>query len=199
MTTLPASSSRCVSFGVMLTILAFVWTPSVTMPACAPVSETAGTPIAWSAIAVSAVVVCSPVASRTSISRSGGAAMICLASLIRPSVTPPIAETTTTIWLPRARLSSTRRATFLMRSASPTEVPPYFWTIRDITIEPFSILSCNDETENPHERQEQDPSGREPDPALIRHTGREEHRHERAVGGRDEFHQAGPGLIREDR
>ena len=70
MTTLPASSSRCVSFGVMFLILAFVWTPSVTMPACAPVSETAGTPIACSAIAVSAMVVCSPVASSMSISRS---------------------------------------------------------------------------------------------------------------------------------
>ena len=51
------------------------------MPACAPVSETAGTPIAWSAIAVSAIVVCSPVASSTSISRSGGASMICLGEL----------------------------------------------------------------------------------------------------------------------
>ena len=84
----------------MFVILAFVWTPSVTMPACAPVSETAGTPSACSAMAVSAMVVCSPVASSMSISRSGGAPMISFASLIRPSVTPLIAETTTTILLP---------------------------------------------------------------------------------------------------
>ena len=96
------------------------------MPACAPVRDTAGMPIASSAIAVSAMVVCSPVASSTSISRSGGWSMICLDSLIRLSVTPLIADTTTTIWSPLARLAATRRATFLMRSASPTEVPPYF-------------------------------------------------------------------------
>ena len=62
----------------MFVILALVWTPSVTMPACAPVSETAGTPIACSAIAVSAMVVCSPVASSMSISRSGGVGVIFL-------------------------------------------------------------------------------------------------------------------------
>src|SRR5262249_2110101 len=47
-------------------------------------------------------------------------------------VSPAIAETTTTIWCPRACHFATRRATFLMRSADPTEVPPYFWTISDI-------------------------------------------------------------------
>ena len=41
-------------------------------PACAPVSETAFFPSALIAIAVSAMVVCSPVASSTSISRSSG-------------------------------------------------------------------------------------------------------------------------------
>ena len=55
-----------------------------------------------SAMAVSAMVVCSPVASSTSISRSLGSGMISLASLIRLSVTPLIAETTTTILSPLA-------------------------------------------------------------------------------------------------
>jgi hypothetical protein len=89
-------------------------------------SDTAGTFDACKAIAVSAIVVCSPVASSTSISRSTGNGMISLASLIRLSVTPLIAETTTTIWSPWARYLATRAATFLMRSVFPTEVPPYF-------------------------------------------------------------------------
>src|SRR5438876_8890548 len=48
---------------------------------------------------------------------------------MRLSVTPLIAETTTTTWSPRARYCATRAATFLIRSVLPTEVPPYFWTI----------------------------------------------------------------------
>ena len=43
MTTLPSSSSAWTFLGVMFVILALVWTPSVTMPACAPVREMAGT------------------------------------------------------------------------------------------------------------------------------------------------------------
>ncbi len=58
--------------GVMLAILALVWTPSVMMPACAPVRETAFLPSALMAMAVRAMVVCSPVARSTSISRSAG-------------------------------------------------------------------------------------------------------------------------------
>jgi hypothetical protein len=40
-----------------------------------------------------------------------------------------VAETTATIWLPLRYCSTTRRATFLMREASPTDVPPNFCTI----------------------------------------------------------------------
>ena len=72
------------------------------MPACAPVMETAGMPIVCSAMAVSAMVCCSPVARSMSISRSLGSGAMSLASLIRPSVTPLIAETTTTILSPCA-------------------------------------------------------------------------------------------------
>jgi hypothetical protein len=88
--------------------------------------ETAGIPRLCSAMAVSAMVCCSPVASSMSISRSLGSGMMSLASLIRPSVTPLMAETTTTTWSPCARYLATRAATFLMRSVLPTEVPPYF-------------------------------------------------------------------------
>src|SRR5688500_2228114 len=45
-------------------------------------------------------------------------------------VTPARADTTTTNSLPASRIALIRAATFLMRSTSPTEVPPYFWTIR---------------------------------------------------------------------
>ena len=82
------------------------------------------------AIAVSAIVVCSPVARSTSISRSLGFGETCLASLISESVTPLIAETTTTTWCPASCVAMTRRATFRMRSGLPTDVPPYFWTMR---------------------------------------------------------------------
>ena len=112
--------------GVIFWIFAFVWTPSVTIPAWAPVSETAGRPKACRAMALNAMVVCSPVASSTSISRSFGKGMISLASVIRLSVTPLMADTMTTIWSPFARYLATRAATFLMRSVLATDVPPYF-------------------------------------------------------------------------
>ena len=89
-------------------------------------SDTAGTPSECSAMAVRAMVCCSPVARSMSISRSLGSGAMSFASLMRPSVTPLIAETTTTSWSPRWRYSATRFATFLMRSVLPTEVPPYF-------------------------------------------------------------------------
>ena len=43
-----------------------------------------------------------------------------------------MAETTTATRFPASFASTTRRATFRMRSGSPTLVPPYFWTIRAI-------------------------------------------------------------------
>jgi hypothetical protein len=46
----------------------------------------------------------------------------------RSSVVLPIADTTTTVWLPSRWVRATRSATRFMRSTSPTEVPPYFWT-----------------------------------------------------------------------
>ena len=102
------------------------------MPACAPVRETALAPIAFRAIAVRAMVVCSPVESSTSISRSVGSAspVTSLASLMRLLVTPDIAETTATTWFPASLVARMRRATLRMRSGVPTDVPPYFWTIR---------------------------------------------------------------------
>jgi hypothetical protein len=43
-------------------------------------------------------------------------------------VVVPMAETTTQTCLPLRRVSAMRAATCLMRAASATEEPPYFWT-----------------------------------------------------------------------
>ena len=43
---------------------------------------------------------------------------------------PPIAETTTATWWPSSWSALMRAATLRMRSKEPTEVPPYFWTMR---------------------------------------------------------------------
>ena len=96
MVTLPASSSSWIFSGVMLRIFALECTPSVTIPAWAPVIDAAGMSIDWSAMASSAIVVCSPVESSTSISRSLGTGIRLLAMSMRLSVTPFIADTTTT-------------------------------------------------------------------------------------------------------
>jgi hypothetical protein len=48
------------------------------------------------------------------------------AILMRPSVTPDMAETTATTWFPSSRVRFMRAATLRMRSSEPTEVPPYF-------------------------------------------------------------------------
>ena len=110
----------------MCEIFAFVCTPSVTIPAAAPLSETALPPSAFTAIAVRALAPCSPVARSASISRSLGWGASSRASLIRPSVTPAIAEMTATTSWPALFVASKRSATRRMRSALPTEVPPYF-------------------------------------------------------------------------
>ena len=114
----------------MFTIFAFVWTPSVMIPACPPVSDTAFFPSPSMAMAMSAMVVCSPVERSTSISRSEGFCETCRARLMRLSVTPLIAETTTTTRCPASCVATTRRATLRMRCGLPTDVPPYFWTMR---------------------------------------------------------------------
>src|SRR5687767_639811 len=51
------------------------------------------------------------------------------ASAIRRLVSPAMAEGTTTRSWPAAFHFATRRATFLIRSIEPTEVPPNFWTM----------------------------------------------------------------------
>ena len=90
-------------------------------------------PSSFSAIASRPIVTCSPVEATTSSSRGFGLAESSFASAEQA------------VGLARHRRGhdhdaggparwqcATRRATFLMRSVEPTEVPPYFWTISAI-------------------------------------------------------------------
>ena len=114
----------------MFAILALVWTRSVKIPACAPEIETALAPRVFTAIAIKAQAALSPVASKTSSSRFVGLGETSCASLINWSVSPAMAEMTATTRQPSRCVSTRRAATLRIRSGLPTEVPPYFWTIR---------------------------------------------------------------------
>src|SRR3972149_3608026 len=83
----------------------------------------------FKAIARRAMVTRSPDERSRSISLSTGESVISCASAVSLSVSPLIADTTTTTSWPSSRVFATLRATFFMRSMLPTEVPPYFWTI----------------------------------------------------------------------
>ena len=119
---------------VICVIRARVCARSVRIAAWNPVNERARSPKAWSAIARSAIVTCSPVASSMSISRGSGAGDTWCARPTRWSVVLPMAETTTTSSRPGA-LAATRRATFRIFSSSATDEPPYFWTTSAIALE----------------------------------------------------------------
>ena len=96
------------------------------MPACLPVKDCALYPSDWIAMARSAIVTRSPVDTSMSISRGSGFSLTWLARLISLSVSPLMAETTTTTSCPSSLARHTRFATFLIRSGFPTDVPPYF-------------------------------------------------------------------------
>ena len=125
---------------VISTILARVWAKSVCIPAWAPVRETAFTPREWRAIAVSAIVSCSPTARGMSISLSSGIEFSVFARAIKSFVTPLLAETTTITLCPSSTKVLILLATLRILSVLPTDVPPYFCTINDI-FTPFIILA----------------------------------------------------------
>ena len=100
------------------------------MPTWLPVKLTASTPRSESAIVSSDADTRSPVVSSMSSSRPGCVRETELASAIRLSVALPIADTATTTSLPCDCVNAMCSATAFMRSGSPTEVPPNFWTIR---------------------------------------------------------------------
>src|SRR4029077_11461501 len=111
-------------------IRALPWLESVITPACEPVNDRASAPSAEMAMATNALEIRSPEVSNMSSSRAGGDGDTCCARSISSSVVSPIAETTTTTSLPSLRVATIRSATRLMRSAVPTDEPPYFWTTR---------------------------------------------------------------------
>src|SRR5690606_20687838 len=100
----------------------------VAIPAWEPVNDHASAPSLLSAIATSAFEMRSPAVSSMSISRSGGAGLICAARSSRAAVVSPIAEQTTTTDFPACLVSTIRSATLVMRSALSSDDPPYFWT-----------------------------------------------------------------------
>ena len=81
-------------------------------------------------MATSALEMRSPAVRSMSISRGGGAGDTCSARSNSSSVVSPIADTTTTTSLPSLCVRTMRSATFLIRSASCTDEPPYFCTTR---------------------------------------------------------------------
>ena len=72
----------------------------VSRPTCQPVRDTTGRPMASRAMAMSATLCCSPVESRTSISRLLGRGLSSRAFSMRSSVVSPWAESTTTMSCP---------------------------------------------------------------------------------------------------
>src|SRR3546814_7247848 len=85
-----------------------------------------------SAIASRPTVTCSPEATTTSYSQASYSRETSPHHLTSWLVVPDIADTTTATSLPASTSRLTRRATFLIRSTSPTEVPPNFITMRAI-------------------------------------------------------------------
>ncbi len=82
------------------------------------------------AIASSAIEMRSPVVSSMSISRASGMGVTSCARSMSSSVVSPMALTATTTSWPAVRVSTMRLATRLMLSASATEDPPNFCTMR---------------------------------------------------------------------
>ena len=102
------------------------WRSLVRMPACEPVNEMASSPCSAHAIDRSAIDSRSPQVSSMSSSRRDGDAATDFAFSISWFVVLPIAETTTTTFLPSALVLAIRCATSLIFSASATDEPPYF-------------------------------------------------------------------------
>ena len=85
-------------------------------------------PRALTAIASRDIAMRSPAVRSMSSSRGSGTGVMSEAFSRRSSVVSPIAETTATTSWPCSRARTIRSATELIRSVSPTEVPPYFCT-----------------------------------------------------------------------
>ena len=101
----------------------------------------ASTPRLCSAMAIRLTVCTSPVESKASISRLEGAGFTFLAKAIKPLVVLPMAEHTTTKFVPWRRSSAARRAMAIIFSVVATLLPPYLCTN---LIAAFSFFEQND-------------------------------------------------------
>ena len=128
--TTPRASASVSRSARTSTIFALVCVVSVMMPAWLPVNDAASTPSSASAMHSSDIVIRSPAVSSMSSSRAGVTELTSSAIRMSSSVVLPIAETTTTTSSPFWRVQATCLATSRIRSASATEVPPNFWTMR---------------------------------------------------------------------
>ena len=126
----PAFRAGWIRPGVTSMIRALPWAESVMTPAWLPVKDRASWPRLAIAMASRAIEMRSPAVSSMSSSRRGGSGETWFARSRSSSVVSPIAETTTQTSLPALRVSTIRRATRLMLSASATDEPPYFCTTR---------------------------------------------------------------------
>ena len=133
-TTLPSARASLIRPARTSRMRALPCRVSVMMPAWEPVNDLAVTPRSAMAMASSDIEMRSPAVSSMSISRGGGSGETLLASAIRSSVESPMADTTTTTSFPARREATTRSATRQILDASPTEVPPYFWTTSAIGV-----------------------------------------------------------------
>src|ERR1043165_957911 len=88
----------------------------------------------------------SPQGSNMSSSRRDGEGLIALAFSISEFVVLPIADTTTTTFLPAALVRAMRCATRRILSTSATEEPPYFWTTMPVGVTSCTIHDHNDLT-----------------------------------------------------
>ena len=118
----------------MLSMRARVCMGSVWMATWSPSRDTASPPAALTAMANRATLACSPVASSMSISRGSGMGCMAWARPMSRSVSPDMADSTTTMRLPWRWLASTRRATAWILSVEPTEVPPNFCTMSAMVV-----------------------------------------------------------------
>ena len=111
---------------------ALPWTP-VARSNCQPMKLRAFTPMFCSVIASSPAVTCSPLATTTSYSLGSWSAAASLHNWISRSVSPAIADTTTSTSLPASASRLTRAATVRMRSIPAIDVPPNFITMRGMS------------------------------------------------------------------
>ena len=115
---------------------ALPWIPEA-LTNCHPMKLRACEPMFCRVIASSPAVTCSPEATTTSYSLGSCSAAASRHNCTSRSVSPAMAETTTSTSLPASASRFTRPATLRMRSMPAIDVPPNFMTMRAIGVQAF--------------------------------------------------------------